>query len=182
MQRPDTFIPQAGFVLTKAGYFSDFDEKVAVSLYQPLVGPVPMALYLSLWQEVKDRALVTDRRPQLWLLDLLDIDIEQLFVARVKLEAVGLLRTYSQVDSLGRYYAYELYPPVSPDAFFKDDLLGLLLYDKVGENRYDELVAKFSLKPVRRPEWQEITASWMCFALTMISARNHRLLWPLKKP
>ncbi len=100
MQRPDTFIPQAGFVLTKAGYFSDFDEKVAVSLYQPLVGPVPMALYLSLWQEVKDRALVTDRRPQLWLLDLLDIDIEQLFVARVKLEAVGLLRTYSQVDSL----------------------------------------------------------------------------------
>ena len=64
MQRPDTFIPQAGFVLTKAGYFSDFDEKVAVSLYQPLVGPVPMALYLSLWQEVKDRALVTDRRPQ----------------------------------------------------------------------------------------------------------------------
>lgn len=161
MQRPDTFIPQAGFVLTKAGYFSDFDEKVAVSLYQPLVGPVPMALYLSLWQEVKDRALVTDRRPQLWLLDLLDIDIEQLFVARVKLEAVGLLRTYSQVDSLGRYYAYELYPPVSPDAFFKDDLLGLLLYDKVGENRYDELVAKFSLKPVRRPEWQEITASFL---------------------
>ncbi len=161
MQRPDTFMPQAGFVLTKAGYFSDFDEKIAISLYQPLVGPIAMALYLSLWQEVKDRALVTDRRPQLWLLDLLDIDIDQLFVARVKLEAVGLLRTYTQVDSLGRYYAYELYPPVRPDAFFKDDLLGLLLYDKVGEKRYDELVAQFSLKPVRRPEWQEITANFL---------------------
>ncbi len=40
MQRPDTFMPQAGFVLTKAGYFSDFDEKIAISLYQPLVGPI----------------------------------------------------------------------------------------------------------------------------------------------
>lgn len=161
MQRPDTFSPQAGFVLTKAGHLSDFDEKVAISLYQPLIGPIAMALYLSLWQEVKDRALVTDRRLQLWLLDLLDIDIDQLFNARVKLEAVGLLRTYTQVDSLGRYYAYELYAPVAPDAFFKDDLLGLLLYDKVGEKRYDELVGQFSLKPVRRPEWQEITASFL---------------------
>lgn len=161
MQRPDTFIPTAGFVLTQAGYFSDFDEKVAVSLYTPLVGPVPMALYLSLWTEVQDRALDSDRRPTLWLLDLLDIDIEQLFVARVKLEAVGLLRTYSTVDTLGRYYAYELYPPVSPDAFLQDDLLGLLLYEQVGENRVDELVAQFSLKPVRRPEWTEITASFL---------------------
>ena len=47
VQRPDTFSPQAGFVLTKAGHLSDFDEKVAISLYQPLIGPIAMALYLE---------------------------------------------------------------------------------------------------------------------------------------
>ena len=168
MQRPDTFSPQAGFVLTKAGHLSDFDEKVAISLYQPLIGPIAMALYLSLWQEVKDRALVTDRRLQLWLLDLLDIDIDQLFNARVKLEAVGLLRTYTQVDSLGRYYAYELYAPVAPDAFFKDDLLGLLLYESGKKDTMSWLanLASNQCADLNGRRLQPVFS--MCFGLIMI--------------
>ena len=161
MERPQNFMAQDDYLVAQATYFSNVDQHVAVSLYQPLVGPVAMALYLSLWQEAKPRPLVSDRRSQTRLLDLLNIGVDTLYDARVHLEAVGLLKTYTTTDAISRYYAYELYAPVTPQAFFDDDLLGMLLYDRVGEARYTELAQEFALHPVRRDDWQEVSANFL---------------------
>lgn len=161
MERPQNFMAQDDYLVAQATYFSNIDQHVAVSLYQPLVGPVAMALYLSLWQEAKPRPLVSDRRPQTRLLDLLNIGVDALYDARVHLEAVGLMKTYTTTDAISRYYAYELYAPVSPQAFFNDDLLGMLLYDRVGDARYSELAQEFALHPVRRDDWQEVSANFL---------------------
>ncbi|WP_057893893.1 replication initiation and membrane attachment family protein [Lacticaseibacillus brantae] len=161
MQRPQTFMAQDDYLITQATYLSDFDQKVALQLYQPLVGPVALALYLTLWQEVTPHPVLTDRTPQTRLLDLLHINIDELFEARSRLEAVGLLKTYTQTDALSRFYAYELYAPVSPDRFFADDLLGLVLFDTVGETRYGELLDAFALQNVRRRDWQDVSASFL---------------------
>ncbi|WP_125707674.1 replication initiation and membrane attachment family protein [Lacticaseibacillus porcinae] len=161
MERPQNFMAQDDYLVAQATYFSNVDQHVAVSLYQPLVGPVAMALYLSLWQEAKPRPLVSDRRSQTRLLDLLNIGVDTLYDARVHLEAVGLMKTYTTTDAISRYYAYELYAPVSPQAFFNDDLLGMLLYDRVGDARYTELAQEFALHPVRRDDWQEVSANFL---------------------
>lgn len=161
MERPQNFMAQDDYLVAQATYFSNVDQHVAVSLYQPLVGPVAMALYLSLWQEAKPRPLVSDRRSQTRLLDLLNIGVDTLYDARVHLEAVGLMKTYTTTDAISRYYAYELYAPVTPQAFFNDDLLGMLLYDRVGDARYTELAQEFTLHPVRRDDWQEVSANFL---------------------
>ncbi|KRO16660.1 replication initiation and membrane attachment family protein [Lacticaseibacillus saniviri] len=161
MQRPETYLPQDDYVITQATYLSDFDQKVATRLYQPLIGPVAFALYLTLWQEVTPRPSLSDRKKHVRLLDLLHVSIDELFTARVKLEAVGLLKTYTQVDQLGRFYAYELYAPVSPDRFFSDDLLSVLLYDTVGETQFATLRQDFQLSPIRRDSWQDITSDFL---------------------
>ena len=161
MERPQNFMAQDDYLVAQATYFSNVDQHVAVSLYQPLVGPVAMALYLSLWQEAKPRPLVSDRRSQTRLLDLLNIGVDTLYDARVHLEAVGLMKTYTTTDAISRYYAYELYAPVTPQAFFNDDLLGMLLYDRVGDARYRELAEEFALHPVRRDDWQEVSANFL---------------------
>ena len=172
MDRPQSFMAQDDYLVTQATYFSDRDQQVAISLYQPLVGPVALALYLSLWQEVHETPALTDRQPQTRLLDLLNIDVDALFQARIRLEAVGLLKTYTTTDSMSRYYAYELYAPVSPQAFFSDDLLGMLLYDRVGASRYTQLAAQFTLYPVRREEWQDISHDFLSvFQLTNVLAQ-----------
>ncbi|WP_461212940.1 replication initiation and membrane attachment family protein [Lacticaseibacillus sp. GG6-2] len=169
MDRPQSFMAQDDYLVTQATYFSDRDQQVAISLYQPLVGPVALALYLSLWQEVHKTPALTDRQPQTRLLDLLNIDVDTLFQARIRLEAVGLLKTYTTTDSISRYYAYELYAPVTPQAFFSDDLLGMLLYDRVGETRYSQLASQFTLYPVRREEWQDISHDFLSvFQLTNV--------------
>lgn len=100
MQRPETYLPQDDYVITQATYLSDFDQKVATRLYQPLIGPVAFALYLTLWQEVTPRPSLSDRKKHVRLLDLLHVSIDELFTARVKLEAVGLLKhTHKSINS-----------------------------------------------------------------------------------
>lgn len=171
MQRPARFMAQDDYVVTQATYLSDFDQRVAINLYQPLVGPVALALYLTFWQEVTPHPVLTDRRPQTRLLDLLNIDVDELYDARVKLEAVGLLKTYTDADQMSRYYAYELYAPATPDQFFNDDLLGMLLYDRVGQAQYLKLAEAFTLKSVRRPTWQDDTHSFLdVFHMTNVLA------------
>ncbi|MFD1484154.1 replication initiation and membrane attachment family protein [Lacticaseibacillus baoqingensis] len=169
MERPQSFMAQDDYIVTQATYFTDHDQQVAVALYQPLVGPVALALYLSLWQEAAPRPVLTDRRSQTRLLDLLNINVETLYQARIKLEAVGLLKTYTATDAISRYYAYELYAPVTPPEFFADDLLGMLLYDRVGQSRYDELAQQFTLHPVRREDWQDVSQNFLSvFELTNV--------------
>ncbi|BBP91455.1 hypothetical protein BsIDN1_50730 [Bacillus safensis] len=53
------------------------------------------------------------------------------FEERLKLEAIGLLRTYEQETEEGRLFTYELVPPLRPDEFFQDGMLNVLLYHRV---------------------------------------------------
>ncbi|MFD1429854.1 DnaD domain protein [Lacticaseibacillus mingshuiensis] len=183
MKRPTTFMAQDGYLVTQATYLSDLDQDVAICLYQPLVGPAALSLYLTLWREAKQPQQFSKRPPQTRLLDLIDVDLDGLFEARVKLEAVGLLKTYSTVDQLGRYFAYELYAPVAPDRFFADDLLGMLLYDKVGETRYLQLQGQYELHPVRRDTWQDVSAQFLdVFHLTHVLQRPAQSDGPKTQP
>ncbi|WP_054723697.1 hypothetical protein [Lacticaseibacillus nasuensis] len=118
MKRPANFMAQDAYLVAQANWFSDQLQQVAIALYQPLVGPVALALYLTLWQEATPRPSMTERRPQTQLLEVLNISVDQLYDARVHLEAVGLLKTYTAIDAMGRYYAYELYAPLTADRFF----------------------------------------------------------------
>lgn len=161
MKRPANFMAQDAYLVAQANWFSDQLQQVAIALYQPLVGPVALALYLTLWQEATPRPSMTERRPQTQLLEVLNISVDQLYDARVHLEAVGLLKTYTAIDAMGRYYAYELYAPLAADRFFADDLLGMLLYDRVGGHRYVELAERFTLQPVSRTDWQDDTHQFL---------------------
>ncbi|WP_179395171.1 replication initiation and membrane attachment family protein [Lacticaseibacillus absianus] len=169
MNRPKSFMAQDDYIVTQATYFSDHDQDVAICLYQPLIGPTALALYLSLWREANRAPALTDRKKQTHLLDLLGVGVDALFDARVRLEALGLLQTYTTTDALGRYYAYELHRPVEPDAFFNDATLGMLLYDRVGASRYHELVDQYTLHNVHNSTWANVSASLLdVFALSHV--------------
>lgn len=137
--------PRDGFMVTDANYLSDFDRQVLTYLYQPLVGTGAYSLYLLLWTQ---QSVAQKAQPHSTLLALLNVDLPTLYESRIRLEALGLMKTYQQVNAAGRTFTYELYAPQAPNAFFNDDLLSLLLYDAVGEDRFTQLKTQFRLHPV----------------------------------
>lgn len=170
MARPSNYMAQDDYIVLQATYFSDHDQDVTVHLYQPLIGPVALALYLSLWSDSQREPEGGARRKQTALMDLLGVDLDTLYTARIRLEALGLMKTYTTTDATGRYYAYELYRPVAADAFFQDSTLSLLLFDRVGQDRFTALANRYTIHTVRSKTWQEVSASLLdVFALTSVA-------------
>ncbi|MFD0896163.1 replication initiation and membrane attachment family protein [Loigolactobacillus binensis] len=153
--------PRDGFVVTAANYLSDFDRQVLTYLYQPLMGTSAYSLYLLLWTQQTQTSVQTSQ-PHSTLLALLNIDLPTLYQSRTRLEALGLIKSYQQVKVAERTFTYELYAPQAPNAFFSDDLLSLLLYDVVGEDRFDQLKAQFRLHPVKpSADLEEVSLSFL---------------------
>ncbi|PIO83212.1 helicase DnaB [Loigolactobacillus backii] len=153
--------PRDGFLVTKANYLSDFDRQILTYLYQPLMGVTAFSLFLTLWTEIVPNPLLSDQKPHTTLLALLNIDLPDFYDSRLRLEALGLLKTYTRTVPEGRYFVYELYAPQAPNAFFKDDLLSLLLYEAVGEERFNILKDKFRLRVVSKKDLTEITKNFL---------------------
>jgi replication initiation and membrane attachment protein len=161
MQRPAELTPQSDYLVTRAQLMSDLDRQTLVYLYQPIIGPLATALYETLWTQVRVHPQFTrDRRPHSRLLQVLGSDMDALYDARVRLEAIGLIKTYTQVDS-ERHYVYELYAPMRPQSFLNDDLLSLALYDVLGDTAYAEVAAHFTVTPVRRSDMTDVSRSFM---------------------
>lgn len=121
-----------------ASLISDIDREVLVGLYQPLVGHLSVALYVTLFHE-KNKCADIDTFDHAHLFNKMQVSAGELLNARKALEAVGLLRTYKKEEAGIRYYIYVLYAPKSPHDFFDDVLFKGLLIKYVGEKEATRL-------------------------------------------
>lgn len=153
------FSPQDGFLVTHVDYFNDAQQTYLIYLYQPILGPVATALFNTL-KTLESPELIRSQRPMhRILLDYLNVDLVAIETARRRLEALGLLRTFVNEDQLGKYFVYELYPPLKPNEFFSEDLLSLLLWQTIGTKEFDRLKNHFMTHPVTK-DLSEITSNF----------------------
>lgn len=145
--------PLWGYWVTSSDYLTDYDRRVLMDLYQPLVGSDAISLYQLLWNQ--RQVLLSERKQHAQLLNLLDIDTQHLYQARIKLEAVALLHTFSTKDTLGSYLIYQLHAPLSPQKFFSDNILKTFLYEKIGHYEFSRLQKKY--QPQALPQNQQLT-------------------------
>lgn len=123
-------------------------------MYQPLIGTAAYSLYMTLWTEIEEEAYWSEGILHSELLALLNIGIPELYQARIKLEAIGLLKTYIQTGST-KLTIYELQAPQASDVFFKDDLLSLLLLEKVGERKFRKLRNRFVIESIDKKNFKK---------------------------
>lgn len=108
-------------------------------LYQPLVGPNAIALYITLsnqlyYVQTKEHCHLQSNR---LLKKLLSFSEEELIQSRYLLEGIGLLNTYEITDEENRQYIeYELIPPLYPKKFFQSDVLCMALYHQLGKEKF----------------------------------------------
>ncbi|MGX7014556.1 replication initiation and membrane attachment family protein [Vagococcus silagei] len=156
----DKVKPKDQFKVKLTADYNAVDQQTLTLLYQPLIGMSAYSLLLNLNQlaKVYPNDTVIEHST---VLTQLDIGLPQFFEARSRLEAVGLLKTYARAIDEGHHFIYVLMPPVSPMQFLTDDVMSLLLLDKIGETSYKSLVAHFSFDLSDLSSYQNVSRTFV---------------------
>ncbi len=154
-------LPIDRYLVAANGLLHEYDRKVLTFLYQPLIGSTCFSLYMTLWAELEENRLWSESSTHHLLMNLLGMNLKDIYEARLKLEGIGLLKTFVKTDEDGRSFIYELYPPLNPEQFFLDGMLNIYLYRKIGKNHFARLKHFFTdqQKP-KENEYQEVTVAF----------------------
>lgn len=154
-------IPIDRYLVTSNGLLHEYDRKVLTFLYQPLIGSTCLSLYMTLWAELEENRMWSESSTHHLLMNLLSVNLKDIYEARLKLEGIGLLKTYVKTDESGRAFIYEIHPPLSPEQFFLDGMLNIYLYRKIGKNHFSRLKRFFSIpiKPMDE-EYLDVTRAF----------------------
>jgi replication initiation and membrane attachment protein len=154
-------IPIDRYLVTSNGLLHEYDRKVLTFLYQPLIGSTCLSLYMTLWAELEENRLWSESSTHHLLMNLLSVNLKEIYEARLNLEGIGLIKTYVKSDDSGRSFIYELHPPLNPEQFFLDGMLNIYLYRKIGKNHFSRLKRFFSdkQKPLEE-DYVEVTRAF----------------------
>ena len=156
------------------GMLQEYDRKIITFLYQPLIGSVCYSLYMSLWGEVEENRLWSTNSTHYHLMNVLSVNLQDVYEARMKLEGIGLLKVYEKKDDEDRSFLYELQPPLSPQEFFHDGMLNVYLYRKIGRTHYLRLKKFFTDVSVDKNQYTNITRSFQdVFTSEQINFLHH---------
>ncbi len=135
------------------------DRKLITMLYQPIIGHVATSLYFTLIDDLDKKETMSDDLTHYHLMATMKLRLEEVIIAREKLEAVGLLRTYLKKDNIN-HYAYLIYSPLSASDFLNHPILNIVLYNNIGKNEYDKIVEYYKVPRINLKDYEEITSSF----------------------
>ncbi|MRH42896.1 hypothetical protein GH741_09375 [Aquibacillus halophilus] len=137
-------LPIEGYYVIFRGEISTTYFQSLTHLYQPLIGIHAISLYQTLLSENVLRNNPKNPQTHHTLMNYLSLPLDEIYQARLKLEAIGLLTTFKEDVDQGKTYIYQLNPPFSFKEFFSDGMLSQLLQHQLGENKYTDLIETFN--------------------------------------
>ncbi len=154
-----TILPADTFIVVNKTVLHNSDRKILNLLYQPLVGNTAVSLYFTLWSYLDKYELMSNEWAHSHVINNMMITVNEFDDARVKLEALGLIKTYLKEGSINSY-VYELYSPLSVSAFMNNPLLSTALYNNIGKVEYEKVISYFSLPKLNLKEYNDITSKF----------------------
>ena len=175
-----TILPVDTFIVVNKTVLHNSDRKILNLLYQPLVGNTAISMYFTLWSYLDKSEFMSNEWPHSHILNNMMITVSELDDARVKLEALGLIKTYVKEGNINNY-VYELYSPLSASAFINNPLLSTALYNNIGKVEYEKVISYFSLPKLNLREYEDITKKFSdIFEYTSTPISNN-IIHDLKK-
>ena len=153
-----TLYPADIYQVVDKSLISEMDKLILNMLYMPVIGNNAVSLYLKLQSETRN-IIVSPELTHHHLMTSMAISLENLKQARLKLEGIGLMKTYFHKGEINSY-VYELYTPVSAKEFFSHPVFNVILYNNVGKNEYNRLLDYFKFPDVQLRDYEEITLSF----------------------
>ena len=135
------------------------DRLILTMLYQPIIGPLAVMLYFTLWSDLDKLTQISIEYTHHHLVTNMQISLSEIEKARHKLEAIGLLKTYFKESTTGSYI-YQLYSPIKASDFFNHPILNVVLYNNLGKKEYEKVLDYFKSPRLSTSTYQDITASF----------------------
>ena len=154
-----SILPADTYTVVNKTIITDEDLKVVSMLYQPIIGYTAVSLYLTLINDLNNHDLISDDLTHYHLMTTMQLRLDDIIIARDKLEAIGLIKTYLKKGNVNQY-VYLLFSPVSPNEFFNHPILNVVLYNNIGKKEYDKLVSFFKVPRLNLHEYEDITHSF----------------------
>lgn len=153
-------IPVDHYIVRSHTMLQDYDRKLLTLLYQPLLGVKSFSLYMTLWSELEQCTLWGEESTHHSLMGIMQCSLKEIFHERLKLEGIGLLKTYVKNGDETRLFIYELQAPLTPRQFFTDGVLNIYLYNRIGKKKYHKLKRFFTDKEIDLEEFTSVTSSF----------------------
>ena len=152
-------LPADTYTVVNKTVIKDLDRKLITMLYQPIIGYSATSLYFTLVDDLDKRELMSEDLTHHHLMSTMQLKLDDIVIARKKLEAVGLLKTYYKKDHVN-HYVYLLYSPMSASDFLNHPVLNIVLYNNLGKKEYDRIVEFFKVPKISTKDYEDITASF----------------------
>lgn len=152
-------LPADTFLVVNRTILNENDRKIISMLYQPIIGCIATDLYYTLWADLDKSELLSGEYTHHHLMTSLRIKMDPIIMARKKLEAVGLLKTFLK-EGNPNSYVYELFSPISAVEYFNHPILNVVLYNNVGKKEYENLLKYFKVPKINLSSYKEITSSF----------------------
>lgn len=175
-----TTLPADTFIVTNKTVLNNNDLGILLNLYQPLVGNDSISLYYTLWSYLDKAELMSNEWTHHHLLTNMQITINEIDDARVKLEAIGLLKTYLKKGNINNYI-YELYSPMSASEFINNPVLATALYNAIGKLEYEKIINFYKIPNLNLRGYEDITKNFSDVFGFSNSCVNDNLIYDLRK-
>lgn len=156
MHQVGKLLPNDGFKVVLSDTPSIDYMQSLTHLYQPLLGIQAISLFQTLLNECHHK--FSDIQTHHTLMNYLHIPLKELYEARLKLEGIGLLKTFKHSSNDKTVYTYELQKPFTPKQFFEDAMLSQLLFHHIGDIKFSQLKQVFG--QAHEIQGEDITASF----------------------
>ena len=128
MMKENRILPADTYLVVNKSILCEEDRKILNMLYQPIIGSMAVMLYFSLWSDLDKMEIMSGEYNHHHLATNMHLSLEDIYTSRIKLEAIGLMRTYVKSDNINNYI-YELYSPLSAHDFLNHPMLNVILYN-----------------------------------------------------
>ena len=151
-----TILPADTYIVVNKTVLHEEDRRLLTMLYQPIIGYTAVSLYFTLVDDLDVINRLSSDLNHHHLMSIMQLRLEDIMIAREKLEAVGLLKTYFKKGNVNNY-VYLLYSPISANEFFNHPILNVVLYNNIGKKEYDKRQEMFKVPRVRLTEYEDIS-------------------------
>lgn len=152
-------LPADTYTVINKSVITDKDLKIVSMLYQPIIGFTASSLYFSLMNDLDKQEFISEDFTHHHLMASMQLRLEDILIAREKLEAVGLLKTYIKKDNIN-HYVYLLFSPISANEFFNHPILNVVLYNNLGKKEYEKVLNYFKVPRINLKDYEDITCSF----------------------
>ncbi len=151
-------LPADSYLVINKSIITDIDKKIITDLYQPIIGNKAVSLYFTLLNDL-EKSYLSEEFTHHHLLSSMQISLQEIKIAREKLEAIGLLKTYLKKDHINNYI-YVLYSPISANDFLNHPILSVVLYNNIGKKEYQRIIDSYKIPKINLKDYEDVSCNF----------------------